>query len=596
MPVILTCRFFQQKENTGGSASSPARGQGSSRYAMMKLCARFTLIAFVLGLCMLSGAFAYAASKTAVVVPFSSKLPQSMSYLERSVPSTVRNKLNVPGVLQSSAGSFPARNAQEARRSMGNADYVVWGSVAMEGNSCVITLNSLDRAGKTWSKTANSPVSSLTQTLNTMTQALAQESMGVSLGGRGGAMSPGAMAAQSRGNAAGTNQDIIVNETGQQQYYLNPQFRYQGASAGDSTRLRSQRLKISMSDLAVGDFNGDGKNEVAVIDEHSLYIYVWGNDGRLKELGKQLISRTNVNFTMRAIDLNHDGAKDLVVTTFDEEKNRPYTYFYTFRNNQLREYCDKAPFFCSVVRLAPSFIPTLIGQGWDSLKLFAPGVHTMVKTGKTFALGPRLNLPKDANVFNFCWIPGDRGDNKLVVLRDDERIKLYSGKGNALIHTTMEKFSGSAVGMDHYKAVPGLGVDKTYQLPDKYFAPMRFLTADLGHTGEYVLLTNKPISTASQFFDRYRYFPQGEIHALYWDGVGLALKWKTRRIRGSVAEIDLADVNNDGILDLVVGLNSSPDLGIGSRQCLVVAYPLNTSAVDPNAPVDMSDFEVSPNR
>ena len=68
-----------------------------------------------------------------------------------------------------------------------------------------------------------------------------------------------------------------------------------------------------------------------------------------------------------------------------------------------------------------------------------------------------------------------------------------------------------------------------------------------------------------------------------------------RRIRGSVAEIDLADVNNDGILDLVVGLNTSPDLGIGSRQSMITAYPLDVSQTDPNVPADLSDFEVNPN-
>lgn len=78
--------------------------------------------------------------------------------------------------------------------------------------------------------------------------------------------------------------------------------------------------------------------------------------------------------------------------------------------------------------------------------------------------------------------------------------------------------------------------------------------------------------------------------------MGLGLKWKTRRIRGSVAEVDLADVNNDGVLDLVVGLNTSPDLGIGSRQSMITAYPLDVSATDPNVPADLSDFEVTPGR
>ena len=63
-----------------------------------------------------------------------------------------------------------------------------------------------------------------------------------------------------------------------------------------------------------------------------------------------------------------------------------------------------------------------------------------------------------------------------------------------------------------------------------------------------------------------------------------------------MAEVDLADVNNDGVLDLVVGLNTSPDLGIGSRQSMITAYPLDVSATDPNVPADLSDFEVTPGR
>ena len=194
-------------------------------------------------------------------------------------------------------------------------------------------------------------------------------------------------------------------------------------------------------------------------------------------------------------------------------------------------------------------------------------------------------------------MPASRSNpsEQLIMLTEDEKLKVFQGVSQSLIHTTMERYSGSSTGMDFYKSMPGLGVNKTYQLPSKFFAPMRLIAADIGHTGEYTLLINKPVSTAAQLFDRYRYFPQGEIHALYWDGVGLGLKWKTRRIRGSVAEIDLADVNNDGVLDLVVGINTSSDLGIGSRQSMITAYPLDVSKTDPNTPADLSDFEVNPN-
>ncbi len=542
-----------------------------------------------------------AAQKSAVILPFTANVPQNMSYLAKAVPGSIQNKLAQSGALAVNLGNARVAGAADARKAMGRADYAVWGTVAVQGSLAHITVNSVNRQGKTWSKSSKTQLNALTTSLDALTQAMAHEAMGINLA----AASSQAMRTPGSGttnsglrSGHGASSDILVNETNQQ-YYLNPQFRYQGASAGDSSRLRSQRLKVNMSDMAVGDFNGDGKNELALCDRHHLYIYVWSPDGRLKELANTLVSQTNVNFSLRAIDLNRDGAKELVLATFDEERNRPYSFFYSFKGNRLSQYAERTPYFCSVARIPPSFSPTLVGQGWDSLRLFSPGVHAMIKSGNKFVLGERLNLPKEATAFNFCWLPNSRGGDgdKLIVLRDDERLKIFGARNtSSAIHTTMEKYSGSAVGMEHYKGMPGLGVDTNYQLPSKYYAPMRFLTADLGHTGEYVLIINKPISTAAQFFDRYRYFPQGEIHALYWDGVGLGLKWKTRRIRGSVGEVDLADLNNDGVLDLVVGLNSSPDLGIGSRQCMIVAYPLNTQATNPNAPVDMSDFEVQPNQ
>ena len=559
----------------------------------MKFAMRLTFSVCLLLVAVAAGA-ASAAAKSAVVLPFVVNAPQSYAYLSKAVQATIQGRLDRPGVLEARAGQNKAASqaeAQQALRSSG-ADNAIWGSVSVMGNDCTVVMNSVDKAGKTWSKTAQAPVSELTTSVQKLTSTLSQEVFGISSAMR----TPGSTASGSpRGATA--NGDIVTNETGQQQVYLNPQFRYQGAGAEDGSRLRTQRLGYNMVDMAVGDFNGDGKNEIAILSDHDLRIYSWPANGQLKLIGETVVSRSNNNFSMRAIDLNRDRSMALVVTTTEESSNRPHSFIYSFKGNKFTTIADRIPYYVSVMRVPPTYSPTLVGQGWDSLKLFAPGVRIMTKQDGKFTLGTRLDLPTGATVFNCVWLPAGKNGKgeQLVMLTDDERIKLFQGHGNTLVHTTMERYSGSATGMDHYKGMPGLGVDKAYQLPSKYYAPMRLIAADIGNTGDYTLLVNKPISTAAQFFDRYRFFPQGEVHALYWDGVGLGLKWKTRRIRGSVAEIDLADVNNDGILDLVVGLNTSPDLGIGSRQCMITAYPLDVSATNPNVPADLSDFEISPN-
>ena len=559
----------------------------------MKFAMRLTFSVCLLLVAVAASAVS-AAAKSAVVLPFTVNAPQSYAYLSKAVQATIQGRLDRPGMLEARAGQGKASTQAEAQQALRSAgtDNAIWGSVSVMGKDCTVTVNSVDKAGKTWSKTAQSPVSELTTNVQNLTSALSKEVFGIS----GAVRTPGSTASGSpRGATA--NGDIVTNETGQQQVYLNPQFRYQGAGAEDGSRLRTQRLSYNMVDMAVGDFNGDGKNEVAILSDHDLRIYAWPTNGQLKLLGETVVSRSNNNFSMRAIDLNRDRTMSLVVATTEESSNRPYSFIYSFKGNKFSTVAERVPYFMSVMRVPPTYTPTLVGQAWDSLKLFAPGVRIMTKQDGKYTMGTRLDLPTGATVFNCVWLPAGKNGKgeQLVMLTEDERIKLFQGHGNTLVHTTMERYSGSATGMDHYKGMPGLGVDKNYQLPGKYFAPMRLITADIGNTGDYTLLVNKPISTAAQFFDRYRFFPQGEIHALYWDGVGLGLKWKTRRIRGSVAEVDLGDVNNDGILDLVVGINTSPDLGIGSRQCMVTAYPLDVSATNPNVPADLSDFEVTPN-
>ncbi len=536
--------------------------------------------------------------KSFIVLPFSVNAPKSFSYLSKAVPGTIQGKLSSPGVLQGKTVNTKASSSAEARKALqaANADYAIWGVVNVVGNDCNVEVNSVDKSGKTWSKSASGSVSNLTSTVQNLTSSLGREALGVSVAAaKPGFMTPGNRPVQPTGR---TNSDIVMNETGQQQVYLNPQFRYQGAGESDGSRIRTQRIDYNMVDMAVADFNGDGKNEVAVLGDSTLAIYSWQEGGRLKELGKRKVSNTNNNFSMRAIDLNRDGAKDLVIATYETDSNRPYSYFISFKGNKFSEVSPRIPYFASVLKLPPAFTPALVGQGYDSINLFAPGVHQLVKQEGKYVLGGRIGLPEGANVFNVAFIPADKssGGDLLIMLTEDEKIKVFQGRNDKFIHRTMERFSGSAVGMDHYKTMPGLAIDKSTQLPGKYFAPMRMIAADIGNTGENVILLNKPISTASQFFDRYRFFPQGEIHALYWDGVGMGLKWKTRRIRGSVAEIDLADVNNDGIMDLVVGINTSPELGIGSRQSMITAYPLDVTKQDPNTPADLSDFEVTPNR
>ncbi len=556
----------------------------------MKITLRIALVAMMT---LLWASIALAA-KSVMVLPFTVNAPDGYKYLGQAVPSTLSSRLVWPGqveLFKGSSNTAPASAAAAAQvQKSSGADYVAWGSVNVLNNNVTLDVTLREKSGKEWKRTAQSSVGNLVGAVQNIA-----DGFSTSVFGRPArAQSTPAYSGGNSGPINQMNAGIVVNETTQQGVYLNPQFRYQGAGTEDGSRLRSKALPYNMVDFTVGDFSGSGRTEIAVLGDHTLHVYEWSNGGMVEKASVNF-GLSNQAFVLRKIPLAGRGEK-LVVTTFGEGNNRPKSFIYAYDGGSLREYTKPSNYFLNVVNMAPSFKPTLVAQSWDSVKLFRSGVYLANANSGTVTLGGKINLPSGTNLFSFAWLPaGNQGDgDKLLVLSPEERITVYGGNGKNRMHQTMDKFSGSSVGMVHYKGIEGLGVDKKYQIPSHYYAPMRLNVVDLEGRGEYVILINKPVSTASEIFENYRMFPQGEIHALYWDGVGLGLKWKTRRIRGSVVNSDLGDLNNDGIVDLVVGLNTHPGaIGMGSRKGVILAYPLDLSQSNPNTAPDVSDFETN---
>ena len=130
----------------------------------MKFAMRLTF-AVCLALCAAGlASTTQAAARSAVVLPFTVNAPQSYSYLSKAVPATIQGRLNRPGVLDVRSIQGKAASQADAVKAMNSAGagHAIWGSVNVMGNECTIEVNSVDKAGKTWSKTAQSTVRGLT--------------------------------------------------------------------------------------------------------------------------------------------------------------------------------------------------------------------------------------------------------------------------------------------------------------------------------------------------------------------------------------------------------------------------------------------------
>lgn len=524
-----------------------------------------------------------------VVAPFQINGPSGFSYLEKAIPPMLTSRLFWQGKFEPVAGQDAAlqgaapktQDAADKLRATHKADYVVWGSVTVLGDEASLDVNVMDGKGKVWQRASKSAVNTLIGSLQNTADAINSDVFGRPVasasarpGGSGRAVAP-------------MNPDFVVNESQSGTVYLNPQIRYQGV---DTDRLRSQMLDFESHGMAVADIDGDGKNEVLLLESMNLYAYRWEN-GRLTRLAEYRLPSMIEPLLVRTI--KQGGRMLIVLSGFDNSSNDPLSAVLTFAGGKFVPVDARVQYFLNVAPLPPLYEPAIIGQGGERTRIVRGPVFEMVWQGDRLVRGGNVsNLPKEANVFNFTWIPGNEksGGDYLAVIGDQENLLTFDGRGKRLAKSD-DKFSGSGVGIPFDNTMPGMGASVDNASNQTYYVPMRMEAVDLDKDGRYELLVNKPISAAAMIFNNYRTYPQGEIHALLWDGIGMDLLWKTRRIKGTVADLLVADVDNDGVLDLAVNVNTYPGaLGVGKTRTLVTLYPLNTSAVSPSAPVS-PDFD-----
>ena len=534
------------------------------------------------------------AAKTFTVAPFQVNGSSAYKYLEKSIPDMFTSRLMTPGKFdvakQGASQKLAPSDEAGAIKAMtaAGADYIIWGSVTVVGENASIDVQVRDKTGKSWSFPRESAIPRLIQDLRRSADSINSEAFQQLPPGRAAAR-PQQQQQQQPVNQM--NADLIRNQTDQAPTYINPQFRYTGNSA-DESRLRSQTLNFAAYGMEICDTTGDGNNEVIILEERRMHAFKYDGPNRLALLATEEFPASETCMSVRSYDFDNSGRAWIIVNTAADKNTDVISRIYTFDGRKFTLVARQLGTYLNVVNMPPAYKPRLIGQRSKPPHLFREGVYeAYLEKGKEIKFASRVDLPKDFNVTNFSYIPPGRDMNdapKTIFLDPTERLAVASDRGTRM-SAMDEKYSGSRQGIYVDRAMPGLGSD-TVTRGETYYIPMRMPVVDLDDDGNWEILVNKPISTANVLFNNYRYFPESEIHSLQWDGLGLALVWKTRRIKGSVVDYTIIDANGDGILDLAVLINTHPgSIGVAKPRAMVILYPLDLSKMDPDTPPSFTE-------
>ena len=515
-----------------------------------------------------------------VVAPFKVSGPQGYSYLGQAVPSMLTSRLFQQGTFepaarQDAALKEKAPSSKDAAASMAKkyaADYIVWGSITVMGDQASLDVSALSPNGKVWKKASTSPVNALISGLQNVA-----DSVNIEVFGRTD-VAPAAAA----GGPASPNSAFMMNEThgnvSTSGTYLNSSLRYQGEES-TASQIRSQMLKYECFGSEIADIDGDGKNEVLMLAKRKLYAYTWNGEKRLTQIAEYDLPAVMTPVLVRFFK-EADGKRYIILTGSDENDRTAFSEVLTFSNGKFHTAVKFIDRYLNVVNLPPHFKPVLIGQDPDRSKTVGGKVYEMqIVDGRLVRRGNIANLPKNATVFNFAWIPAanGKGGDHVVTVTETENLATFNTKGQPLA-VSQDVYCAGTTYILGDRGIGGLSAHEDDEIMS--YVPIRLVVVDLDRDGRYEVLAVKPVTTAGKLFTNYRTYPQGEIHALIWDGMALDLLWKTRRIKGTVCDVTVADVDNNGRLDLVVTVNSFGGIMNGTNtRCALFIYPLDTTKV-----------------
>lgn len=524
------------------SAFSRLKKMTRGKKKMAKIFTCLALLLTLLGPLPLNAA---PAQKVAVL-PFGLMAPQQMEYLVEGVRTMLASRLATgdgvtlveraaveQGMAAAGKPAKPADYAQLAAKL--GADYLIGGSITALGGGVSLDAQVYERAGGP-SQRFFATAASEGEIIPAVDQ-LAREIAGKVLGA-GGVAAPATPTAPTTPTAPSVQQPAYVS--------AHPDRVLYGGSGGRSPFIRpmgvssvlgftkSQNLPIGLHTMEVGDLTGDGEMEFVLAGANQIHIYR-REMGRFIKIGQvNTLTRYVIHYVSLA-DINNNGRAEIYVSAADYED--PASLALEWDGKQFVKLFDQERWYIRAMSL-PGEGEVLCGQKSGITTFITPGITRLyygedgrLQTGTPVSVPPRLNL------FDFTFVDVDNdGLDEIITISQDDRLEVLN-RGGKLLWRSDAYYGGTTRflgGRNPEKDDPYID-DKT----PRYYIPARLAIRDINLDGQPDIVVVKNISASSRLFANMRSFPAGEVHALTWDGVGMTELWRTRKIDGYVADLQL---------------------------------------------------------
>ena len=541
-----------------------------------------------------TGLPAFAKPLQVAIVPFKMNAEKDLSFLKDGIVDMLSSRLfwegkvniiNRQAVEKASATVGAPLNETKARK-LGTglgADYVLFGSLTVFGNSVSIDAKMVDVSNKKQTLTFFNQGQGMDQvipSINLFASDINEKEFGRVTETRRSAQAAGpspVKTAPAQPNVREHPDKLFSGgfsgpETSVQQNTLNPAFIATPGAQGSLKRgpefWKSPNFKFLINGLAIGDVDGDGKIETIMARPQSVDIYRMENN-RFYKVVELPENSTGSIIGVDVADINGNGIPEIFVTGLNALYNAVSSFVLEYNNQNYNEIVKDSRFYFRVVDL-PARGSILFGQRQLSASdPFSSAIFEMTWHGSDYEPGNQILPSGRANLMGFAYgnVLND-GQDLAVAYDSSDHIRIFNAAGKEEWRGE-EPYGGSMLHLVMPLSSPGDPGDLAY-------LPMRIRVLDIDADGKNEVIAANNREVTGRHLGRFRHFSNFQIEALSWNGLGLVTAWKTQKSSGRISDFTIGDFDNDGKDELVAAVILKEGSVVGTeKKSAVIAYDLN---------------------
>jgi TolB-like protein len=528
----------------------------------------------------------FAKALQVAIVPFNVNAEKDLSFLKDGIVDMLSSRLfwedkvsiiNRQATEKASAAVGGPLNEITARK-LGTglgADYVLFGSLTVFGNSVSIDAKMVDVSGKKQTLTFFNQSQGMDQVIpginlfasdiNEKVFARAMPSQKVLVTSQAPQAQTDVRAHPEKLVAGGFSE---TDETYSQRTAPGQEFIPTQRANPSGQFWKSQDFRYLINGIALGDVDGDGKIETVVITPNEVQLFRFENN-RLVKIKDKLSESSYENFIgVDVADINGNGYAEIFVTSLNDLKTNLNSFVLEYDGQNFKKIVSDSRWYYRVVTL-PERGKVLFGQRQEGVSAdpFAGAIFEMAWQNADYVPENKILPPKKANLMGFAFGNAmNTGQDVAVVYDKNDFIRIIQPSGE-IVWTSSERYGGSTLSF----TLPKIEPDSENVL---YF-PMRIHIADFKADGKYEVIAVKNHDVTKRILERFRKFTNSQIEVLSWDGLGLASVWETRKISGYIRDFEIGDFNNDGKAELVAAvITKEGPLVTSTPKSALIAYDL----------------------